>query len=211
MIASIRGILTHKSPQYLIVDVHGVGYQIYTSLQSFYHLPEPKESVALHTYTHLREDTLQLYGFLTSLEREVFLLLLGVSGIGPKSALNILSGLSVADLVEAVKVGDLRKLTSVPGIGAKTAGRLALELKDKLLGLTTCPEEGVRVGSSNPQHQRIFEDALSALVNLGYHRNEAKEAIRQIVQGNDPDGAERRTPLSVEELVRSSLKMLSKS
>lgn len=210
MIASIRGILTHKSPQYLIVDVHGVGYQVYTSLQSFYRLPEPKESVALHTYTYLREDTLQLYGFITPLEREVFLLLLGVSGIGPRSALNILSGLSVEDLVEAVRAGDLRKLTSVPGIGAKTAGRLALELKDKLLGLTTPPEENVGMRPTDPQQQRIFEDVLSALVNLGYHRNEAKEAIRQVVQGNYQDGAEVRMAPTVEELIRLSLKVLSR-
>lgn len=203
MIASIRGVLVHKSPQYLIVDVHGIGYQVFTSLQSFYHLPEPKESVALHTYTHLREDTLQLYGFLTPVEREIFLLLLSVSGIGPRSALNILSGLSVGDLVRAIREGDLHKLTSVPGIGAKTAGRMALELKDKVAGLTG-DADGVE-GRSSPdtQQQRIVEDAVSALVNLGYHRNQAKEAVKRVC---DEAGIN----LTVEEIIRTSLKQLSR-
>ncbi len=202
MIASIRGILIHKSPQYLIVDVHGVGFQVFTSLQSFYHLPEPKESVTLHTYTHLREDTLQLYGFLTPVERETFLLLLSVSGIGPRSALNILSGLSVEDLVKAIREGNLHKLTSVPGIGAKTAGRMALELKDKVASLTV-DTDGVE-GRSSPdtQQQRIVEDAVSALVNLGYHRNQAKEAVKRVC---DENGS-----LTVEEVIRTSLKQLSR-
>jgi Holliday junction DNA helicase RuvA len=203
VIASIKGILVHKSPQYLIVDVHGIGYQVFTSLQSFYHLPEPKESVALHTYTHLREDTLQLYGFLTPVEREAFLLLMGVSGIGPRSALNILSGLSVGDLARAILEGDLRKLTSVPGIGAKTAGRLALELKDKMTGLSG-HDEGVG-GHSPPdtRQQRMIEDAVSALVNLGYHRNQAKEVVKSVC---DEDGVN----LTVEEVIRTSLKQLSR-
>lgn len=202
MIASIRGILIHKSPQYLIVDVHGVGFQVFTSLQSFYHLPEPKESVTLHTYTHLREDTLQLYGFLTPVERETFLLLLSVSGIGPRSALNILSGLSVEDLVKAIREGNLHKLTSVPGIGAKTAGRMALELKDKVASLTV-DADGVE-GRSSPdtQQQRIVEDAVSALVNLGYHRNQAKEAVKRVCDDNGS--------LTVEEVIRTSLKQLSR-
>jgi Holliday junction DNA helicase RuvA len=203
MIASIRGILTHKSPQYLIVEVNGIGYQVFTSLQSFYHLPEPKESVALHTYTHLREDAIQLYGFLTSTERAAFILLLGVSGIGPRSALSILSGLSVEDLVNAIQEGNLHKLTSVPGIGAKTAGRLALELKDKLTTLSSHAEGVESISSPHTQQQRIVEDAVSALVNLGYHRQQAKEAVKRVSANGE-------TTLTVEEVIRTSLKLLSK-
>jgi Holliday junction DNA helicase RuvA len=202
LIASIRGILIYKSPQYLIVDVHGIGYQVFTSLQSFYHLPEPKESVALHTYTHLREDTLQLYGFLTPVERETFLLLQSVSGIGPRSALNILSGLSVEDLVTAIREGNLHKLTSVPGIGAKTAGRMALELKDKVAGLTVDVDAIEGRSSPDAQQQRIVEDAVSALVNLGYHRHQAKESVKRVC---DENGS-----LTVEEVIRTSLKQLSR-
>ena len=203
MIASIRGVLTHKSPQYLIVDVNGIGYQIFTSLQSFYHLPEPKESVALHTYTHLREDAIQLYGFLTPTEREAFIFLLGVSGIGPRSALNILSGLSVEDLVNAIQEGDLHKLTSVPGIGAKTAGRLALELKDKMASLVAHSEGVEGRPSPDAQQQRIVEDAVSALVNLGYYRQQAKEVVKKVC-------GESGIPLTVEDVIRTSLKVLSK-
>ena len=203
MIASIRGVLTHKSPQYLIVDVNGIGYQVFISLQSFYHLPEPKETVALYTYTHLREDAIQLYGFLTPTERDTFILLLGVSGIGPRSALNILSGLSVENLVKAVQEGDLRKLTSVPGIGSKMAGRLALELKDKMAGLVA-PSDGVEgCSSSDLQQQRIVEDTVSALVNLGYHRQHAKEVVKKVCDEGDVN-------LTVEEVIRTSLKMLSR-
>ena len=210
MIASLAGVLVHKSPQFLIVDVHGVGYQVYTSLQSFYHLPEPKESVVLHTYTYLREDTLQLYGFLTPVERETFTLLLGVSGIGPRSALNILSGLSVGDLVHAIQEGDLQKLTSVPGIGSKTAGRLTLELKDKLAGLPTIPDRvGGHPSPYNPQDQ-IVKDALSALVNLGYPRHQAKEVLSQVCQKETSTRMGEGVTLSLEELVRTSLKLLSR-
>jgi Holliday junction DNA helicase RuvA len=203
LIASIKGILTHKSPQYLIVDVQGIGYQVFTSLQSFYHLPEPKESVALYTYTHLREDTLQLFGFLTPVERETFLLLLSVSGIGPRSALNILSGLTVEDLVKAIREGNLHKLTSVPGIGAKTAGRMALELKDKVAGLKVGVDGGEGQSSLDTQQQGIVEDAVSALVNLGYHRSQAKEAVKRVCHEGGAD-------LTVEEAIRTSLKQLSR-
>ncbi|HLB03281.1 MAG TPA: Holliday junction branch migration protein RuvA [Nitrospiria bacterium] len=210
MIASIAGVLIHKSPQYLIVDVHGIGYQVYTSLQSFYRLPEPKESVVLHTYTYLREDTLQLYGFLTPVERETFTLLLSVSGIGPRSALNILSGLSVGDLVHAIQDGDLQKLTSVPGIGSKTAGRLTLELKDKLAGLPTMPDQVEGRPSPNSPQQQVVKDALSALVNLGYPRHQAKEVINQVCQKDTSTHKGEEVTMNLEEIVRTSLKLLSR-
>lgn len=209
MIASITGVLIHRSPQYLIVDVHGIGYQVYTSLQSFYNLPEAKQSVVLHTYTVLREDTLQLYGFLTPVERDTFTLLLGVSGIGPRSALNILSGLSVGDLVRAIQEGNIQKLRSVPGIGSKTAGRLTLELKDKLAGLSAIPEEVEDRPSTGRQEQRMIEDALSALLNLGYQRHQAKEAISQISQKDDESRKGEGATLNLEELIRMSLKLLA--
>lgn len=206
MIASITGVLVRKSPQHLIVEVHGIGYQIYTSLQSFYRLPEVKEQVTLHTHTHHTGDTLQLYGFLTPVEREVFLHLVGVSSIGPRSALAVLSGMSVSDLVGAVQGGDIQRLKSVPGIGVKTAGRLVLELKDKLAHLA--PQAPKEVESAWPQAQpQIAEDALSALVNLGYSRQSAKEAVKKIFR--DHASADEQGSLSVEELIRSSLKVLS--
>ena len=212
MIASISGILTHKSPQYLIVDVHGIGYQVYTSLQSFYSLPEPKESLTLHIHTHHSAETLQLYGFVTPVEREAFVLLISVSGIGPRSALGILSGLCVRDLVCAVQEGDLHRLRSVPGIGAKTAGRLALELKDKLANLMPQARQEPDRLSPVPQNHQMMEDALSALINLGYPRQGAKEAVKKVCQeyslGGPEDDPEKGS-LSVEELIRSSLKQMS--
>lgn len=210
MIASITGVLAHKSPQSLIVDVHGVGYQVHTTLQSFYRLPELKEQVSLHIYTHHSADTFQLYGFLAGAEREAFSLLLSVSGVGPRGALAILSGLSVQDLVTAVQQDDVYRLKSVPGVGAKTAARLALELKDKLVGMA---DSQASKGPDRPWpqtlDQQVADDALSALANLGYSRQGAKEAIKktfdewsQSHQGGDAQ-------LNVEELIRSSLKRLS--
>ncbi len=201
MIATITGQLIHKSPAYVIVDVHGVGYQIFAPLSSFYHLPEVKETVTLQTYTHLREDALQLYGFLTMEEKDLFLLLITISGIGPKLALNILSGMPVAELVSAVRQGDVARLCSIPGIGQKIAARLALELKEKIAAIKTSEVE--TVPGESEERRQIVEDALSALVNLGYNRAVAKEAVRKISLAHEGD-------LSVETLLKESLKRLSR-
>ena len=201
MIATITGQLIHKSPAYVIVDVHGVGYQIFTPLSSFYHLPEIKETVTLQAYTHVREDALQLYGFLTAEEKDLFLLLITISGIGPKLALNILSGMPVAELVSAVRQGDVARLCSIPGIGQKIAARLALELKEKIAAIKTADVE--IVPGESEERRQMLEDALSALVNLGYNRAVAKEVVRKISLAYEGD-------LSVETLLKESLKRLSR-
>lgn len=201
MIATITGQLIHKSPAYVIVDVHGVGYQVFTPLSSFYHLPEIKETVTLKTYTHVREDALQLYGFLTAEEKDLFLLLITISGIGPKLAINILSGMPVAELVSAVRQGDVARLCSIPGIGQKIAARLALELKEKIAAIKTAEVE--TVPGESEERRQMLEDALSALVNLGYQRSMAKEVVRKISLAHEGD-------LSVETLLKESLKRLSR-
>jgi Holliday junction DNA helicase RuvA len=131
MIARISGILIQKSVPQCVVDVHGAGYRVFVPLSTFYELPEEGQTVILHVHTHVREDAINLYGFLTKEEREVFQLLISVSGIGPKLALNILSGIAAGDLVKAVIGEDLKRLTGIPGVGKKTAERMILELKDK--------------------------------------------------------------------------------
>jgi holliday junction DNA helicase RuvA len=201
MIATITGQLIHKSPAHVIVDVHGVGYQIFTPLSSFYQLPEIKETVTLKIYTHLREDALQLYGFLTTDEKDLFLLLITISGVGPKLALNILSGMPVAELVSAVRQGDVARLCSIPGIGQKIAARLALELKEKIAAIKTAEVE--IVPGQSEERRQMLEDALSALVNLGYQRATAKEVVRKISLAHEGD-------LSVETLLKESLKRLSR-
>jgi Holliday junction DNA helicase RuvA len=201
MIASITGQLIHKSPAYVIVDVHGVGYQIFMPLSSFYRLPEIKETVTLKTYTHVREDALQLFGFFTAEEKDLFLLLITISGIGPKLAVNILSGMPVAELVSAVRQEDLARLCSIPGIGQKTAARLILELKEKITAIKTAEVE--TAPGENEERREMLEDAVSALVNLGYQRSMAKEVVRKISLAYEGE-------LSVETLLKESLKRLSR-
>ncbi len=191
MIAAIRGIIRYKSPEYIIVDVNGIGYQIFLSITSFYSLPDIDNEVTINTYTHVREDSLQLYGFSTLEEKEIFLHLIGISGIGPRLALNILSGISPSDLVNAINEGDSDRLLAIPGVGKKTAGRLILELKEKVgKGMPSVCEKG------------FVDDAISALTNLGYNRNQVKEVVRNIA-ANGGEG------LTIERLIRESLKVLS--
>ncbi len=198
MIASITGILTTKTPSLLIIDVHGIGYQVFVPLSTFYHLPEVKETTSLQTYTHVREDAFQLYGFLTLLEKELFLLLLGVSGIGPKLALNILSGMEIMELAAAIQEGNIQRLRAIPGVGPKTAGRLVLELKEKVASLKLAGLPLAEPLASG--EDKIVADALSALVNLGYNRSEAKKVL---------DGAELNGS-SVEGLIKQALKKLAR-
>lgn len=201
MIAALTGRLAHKAPSHAILDVHGVGYEVFIPLSTFYALPDANESVSLNIYTHLREDTLQLYGFLTALEKDAFILLTGVSGIGPKLALSVLSALNVPDLVSAVRAGDAEKLASVPGIGKKTAARIALELKDKVERLPVTPGPTSQSAAGPPG--RLQDDALSALVNLGYKAADVKDAIKRVA-GARPDG------LPLKELIREVLKELAR-
>ncbi len=177
MIAQIRGRLAAKEPHRVVVDVNGVGYLVFIPLSTYYHLPDVAGEVTLHTYTHVREDALQLFGFHSRDERSLFELLQGVSGIGPRLATNILSGISVEDLVPALSDGNVSRLRAVPGVGKKLAERLVVELREKVGGL--------RLAGTPPAaepaapHDRIVEDVVSALLNLGCNRKEAQKAAEE--------------------------------
>jgi len=201
MIASISGVLASKSPNLAVVDVHGVGYQVFVPLSTFYQLPELTKPVSLHIHTHVREDALQLFGFSKPEEKSVFLLLIGISGVGPKLALNILSGLPFDDLIQAFREGSVVKLSSIPGVGKKTAERLALEMKDRMRSVF--PEGVPTAGSGHsPSEGAGSDDAVSALVNLGYKNVQAKEAVRKILSTN--------ADMPIESLIKSALRILSK-
>lgn len=197
MISQIRGRLANKAPGEIIIDCNGVGYGIRVPLSTFYELPELEEEVLLQVYTHVREDALLLYGFLTAKEKELFCLLIGISGVGPKLAINVLSGISARDLERALCEGDLLGLTSIPGIGRKTAERMLVELKDKVTSAGTAPGGGL------PLKQGVVKDALSALVNLGYAKPIAEGAVHDALrqQGHE---------LSLEELLKESLRLLAR-
>ncbi|MBI3813835.1 MAG: Holliday junction branch migration protein RuvA [Nitrospinae bacterium] len=223
MIATISGRLTHKSPEFIIVDVHGIGYRIIVPLSTYYKLPDPETAhetssgqgsgqVFLHTYTHVREDAFLLFGFLTKEEKDIFGKLIGVSQIGPKLAVNILSGISAVELKNAIARGDIIRLTSIPGVGKKTAERIILELKDKI----EFAIEDSQPSSVSPHHfkkrDNLFEDAVSALVNLGYKKGMAEDAVKQ-VRGSpgEKHGSSEREEADIEDLIRGALKILSKS
>ena len=175
MIAFLRGRLAEKQPNRIIVDVNGVGYDVSVPLSTFYRLGEPGAEVALRIHTHVREDALALYGFATSFEQQIFERLIATSGIGPKLALAVLSGIEPADLVRAVQAADVVRLTAIPGVGKKTAERICLELKDRLpTGVGFGPDEGRDVDGSGGDLRR---DLLSALLNLGYHRPLTEKAV----------------------------------
>ena len=201
MIGHLRGQLAEKRPSQVIVDVGGVGYQVAVPLSTFYGLGELRENVTLLIHTHLREDSIALYGFLTAREKQFFEMLLSASGVGPVLALKILSGMSVEELVPAIRAGDLPRLTRIPGVGRKTAERIVVELKDKLAAVETPePERGA------PREGNPFEsDVISALVNLGYDRRAAEKAVEDLPQG------EKSGPnASFETLLRASLQQLSR-
>ena len=201
MIALLTGRLAFKALSHLALDVQGVGYEVFIPLSTYYNLPNVQDSLTLSIHTHVREDAIQLFGFSTPQEKDAFVLLLSVSGIGPKSALGILSALPVSDLVSAIQSGDVEKLETVPGIGKKSAGRLVLELKDKLTKLhpALVPSDAQLLKGRDEQ----FDDALSALTNLGYRTSDAKEALKAAQQL-------RSGPLTLQELIRESLKKLAR-
>ena len=175
MIASLRGRLAGKAPNRIIVDVGGVGYDVAVPLSTYYTLGEPGSEVELRVHTHVREEALALYGFSTALELQIFERLIGISGIGPKLALAVLSGIDVAELVRAVQAGDVGRVTAIPGIGKKTAERIGLELKDKLpKGILDEAGAGTDAGAPD---RVLRQDLLSALLNLGYHRPLAEKAV----------------------------------
>ncbi len=201
MIAFLTGRLAFKAPTHLTLDVQGVGYEVHIPLSTYYALPNLDEVTALNIHTHLREDAIQLFGFLSHSEKELFLLLTTVSGIGPKLALSALSSLPVTELVRAVQAEDIDKLSTVPGIGKKSASRIALELKDKVGKIQSAT---VQVSASEgPGLDGPFEDALSALVNLGYRPHDAKEALRRVTKGATG-------PVVLKNLIREGLKELAR-
>ena len=171
MIAHLRGTLLAKHPNQAIVETHGVGYDVTISVPTFSEMPAAGSEVALHVHTHVREDALSLYGFLRLAEKHLFEKLLTVSGIGPKLAITILSGMPADEMVNAIRGGDVARLTRIPGIGKKTAERMVLELRDKLPASTGAAEV------SAPAATPVEEDVLSALVNLGYQRATAEKAL----------------------------------
>lgn len=179
MIARLRGRLLEKAPEQIVVDVGGVGYQLFVSLNTFYRLPNPGVEVDLYVHTHVREDALQLYGFLEASERALFLLLLQVSTIGPRVAVGVLSGMDTPDLELAIADGDTRRLVAVPGIGKKKAELIILQLREKVRVL----QQSRAASATSPRPGGDAAEAVSALVNLGYKQHEAERAVAVAEQG----------------------------
>ena len=179
MIARLKGTLVEKSPSRLVVDVGGVGYDVLVPLSTFYGLGDPGTPVALRVHTHVREDAIALYGFASPLEQDLFERLISISGIGPKLALAVLSGIDPAELIRAIKAQDVARLTRIPGVGKKTAERIGLELKDRL------PHAAVPHGAAPdaaPTGDTLRDDLFSALINLGYQRAAADKAIDAVLK-----------------------------
>jgi holliday junction DNA helicase RuvA len=203
MIARLTGQILHKSPTELTIDVNGVGYQVFIPLSTSEAIPDSPETATILTHTHVREDALQLFGFATETERELFRMLISVSGIGPKLALSVLSGMPPSDLQAALLSGDTDALTSISGIGRKTAERLVLELKSKVAKAGLLSETPSAAPTSQQLKQR--SEALVALMSLGYTRSSAEKALRLVL--NDSAGK----PLTTEELIRRSLHHASRT
>jgi Holliday junction DNA helicase RuvA len=197
MIAHLRGKLLSKHPNQAIVETAGVGYDVVITIPTFSDLPTVGSDVALHIHTHVREDTIALYGFLRSPEKQLFEKLLTVSGIGPKLAITILSGMAADEMVGAIRSGDVARLTRIPGIGKKTAERMVLELRDKLP--TTSAESTIVA----PTLSAVEEDVISALVNLGYQRAAAEKALQGALKTS-------KSPTAFEVVFREALGGLSK-
>ncbi|MGH9162940.1 MAG: Holliday junction branch migration protein RuvA [Vicinamibacteraceae bacterium] len=203
MIARLRGRLLDKHPNRVLVDVQGVGYDVHVPLATFTRIGDEGSDVVLRVHTYVREDQITLFGFATSLEQQIFERLIGISGVGPKLALAVLSGLDPVELVQAIQRGDLARLTSIPGIGRKTAERIALELRDRLpigVGASAEPEE---TSTDTVGERSLRIDLLSALTNLGYHRPLVEKAVARTL--NDGDGAP-----SFEQALKRALRELAR-
>jgi len=199
MIAQLRGKIRTKAPNLVIVEVGGIGFQVFIPLSTFYYLPEPEEEVFLLTRTLLREEGISIYGFLSEEERSLFDLLCGISGIGPRLATNILSGISPNELIGALSAGDSDRLQAIPGVGRKLAGRMALELQEKVKGIPTAD-----LAKAEPvgQERNLVEDLISALVNLGYQRQKASQAARSAMAAGGGG-------FSFEGLIKEALRILT--
>ncbi len=193
MIGSLSGILLERRPEGVLLDVGGVGYELTVPLSTFLELPAEGKTVRLRVHTHVREDALQLYGFWTELERSAFRLLIGISKVGPRIALAILSGVSAPRLIQALRDQDLSAFRGIPGVGAKTAERIAIELRDKVARLEAASSEGA-------PRDDLEGSTLSALLNLGYPRHQAERAVKGALE-RAGEGA------SLEVLVREALRL----
>ena len=201
MIALISGKMIYKGIAHVIVDVQGVGYRVFIPLTTFYELPEPGQNITLHIHTNVKQDAINLFGFYTDQERDLFQLMISVSGIGPKIAMNILSGISAHDLMNAISGGHVGKLVNIPGVGKKMAERLILELKEKIIKkmmLEKTTEEDMQRHADD----LIREDVLSALINLGYKNNVAKDAVDRAMRSADE-------AISMDMLLKKTLKILA--
>jgi Holliday junction DNA helicase RuvA len=206
MIAHLSGTLLSKQATSVIVDVSGVGYEVTIPLSTFYDLEDPGSNVQLRIYTHVREDALQLYGFKTARERELFLKIISVSGIGPKLGITLLSGMTADEMIASIRTNNLARLTLIPGVGRKTAERLIMELREKVAELSSAQLEeelGAKPeASAESTEDTVRADALSALLNLGYQRSGAEKAIdAALSEGGD---------ITVESVLRRSLKKLAR-
>lgn len=197
MIAHISGRLAQKIPGEIVVDVNGIGYQIFIPLNVFYGLPEIGGAVSLQVYTHVREDALQLFGFHDAAEKKIFMLLTGVSGIGPKLAVNILSGISADELAGALKEANQARLVGIPGVGKKLAERMIVELKDKFISL---PSEAASKKATDGDAE-LMQDAVSALINLGYRKIEAEKNVNAVLKQGE---------MSLENILKESLRRLGR-
>lgn len=194
MIASLNGSMQHKALDHVVVDVHGVGYHVLVSTHTLAALPGVGQKVSLLCHTHVREDVLQLYGFAEVQERRAFSELITVSGVGPKLALTILSGMAVRDLVAAIAGSDHGKLRGIPGVGKRTAERLVVDLKERFSGWGDAPSSSASVGG--------MQEVLEALVNLGYKRSLAERALQRVSERSD------HTPLAAEAALREALAVI---
>jgi Holliday junction DNA helicase RuvA len=191
VIARVEGLLIEKTPETVVLDVNGVGYEVRVPLSTFLELPDSGKTVSLRIHTYVREDAIHLYGFRTDPERTGFRLLLGISGVGPRLALAVLSGIPVPRLVAAIRSGDVAALRGIPGVGLKTAQRMLVELRDKIDRLDVAPE-------AEPG-ENVEGSTISALLNLGYPRSQAEKVVRTALErlGEKP---------TIEELVREALR-----
>ncbi len=201
MIARLKGVLSIKRPDHLVVDVSGVGYRVFVPLSTFYELPASGGEVALIIHTHVSDDCIHLYGFKTDGEKEIFELLLAVTGIGPRLAMNILSGIQALELSQALGSGDADRLRAVPGVGKKLAERMIVELRDKVPGLAGLKPPPVVPVSD--EEEAMMSDALSAMINLGYNRIQAQRALVAAMKNLSGEP-------SLEELLKKALKGLAR-
>ena len=197
MIYQISGNLIAKHKDFVVIEVSGIGFKI-TSTTNTINMIKLEKKILLHTYLHVREDALDLYGFHSTLEREVFLLLIGISGIGPKLAITILSGILPDELKDKIISGDIASLTSIPGVGAKTAKRIIVELKDKFTKI----EEG-SLGFSDKLNSKLYDDALNAILSLGYSSQQSKQVLDHIANGKDDNKQ------NIETIIKTALKRLN--